>query len=404
MPARPERVALRQIPLIQGALVSLDPRTGRVLALCGGWSYEASKFNRATQASRQPGSSFKPFVYLTAMEQGISPSERFLDGPFVLDMGRAGKWQPMNYEMDYGGPTSLHVALMKSRNLVTLRVAQRVGMEAVAQNAIAFHVVDSMPRVLPAALGAVETTVLRMAGAYAVLAEGGREVIPSLVDSVQDTSGRVLWRPSGLTCAGCEEDAEHPPEIQDERRQIADPASVFQLVTMMQDVVARGTGRPASLGPDRPIAGKTGTTQDFNDAWFAGFTPDLVTVVWVGFDTPASLGNGETGGAVAAPIWHDYMAFALKDRPALAFTPPLGVTLARWESSVGAVTDAFKPGQEPGAWGVAVARPPKGGAEEAAIAGRSAAEGESAGGPGPNPPPPAPAAPSGLDTTMGGLY
>ncbi len=286
-PGRPERMLLRQIPLVQGALVSLDPRSGRVLALCGGWSYEASQFDRATQAMRQPGSSFKPFVYLTAMEQGISPSQRFLDGPFVLDMGAAGQWKPENYEQDYGGPTSLHVALRKSRNLVTVRVAQKVGMDAVARTAIAFHVVDKMPLVLPAALGAVDTTVLRLAGAYAALDEGGREVIPSLIDSVQDRNGRVIWRPFGLDCENCNGDADHPPELVDRRKSIADPASVFQVVTMMQDVVAHGTGYAAGAGLRRPIAGKTGTTQDFKDAWFGGFTPDLVTVVWVGFDQPA---------------------------------------------------------------------------------------------------------------------
>ena len=386
--ARPERMALRQIPLIQGALVSLDPHTGRVIALCGGWSYEASKFNRATQASRQPGSSFKPFVYLTAMEQGISPSARFVDGPFVLDMGRAGKWQPMNYEMDYGGPTSVHVALVKSRNLVTLRIAQRVGMAAVVQNAIAFHLADSMPKVLPAALGAVETTVLRMAGAYAALDEGGREVIPTLIDSVQDSTGRVLWRPSGIACEDCDGDPEHPPALRDQRRQIADPDSVFQVVTMMQDVVARGTGHAAGIGLDRPIAGKTGTTQDFNDAWFGGFTPDLVTIVWVGFDTPTSLGSGETGGALAAPIWRDYMAVALKNHPVLNFAAPPGVRLARWESSIGNVTDAFKPSQEPGAASITPV---------AAQTGGGADQGDGGGAPAPSPA-------TGRDPTMGGLY
>ena len=181
---------------MQGALVSLDPRTGRVLAMVGGWSFEGSQFNRATQALRQPGSSFKPMVYLTALEKGISPSQRFMDAPIVIT-NSAGTWRPNNYEMDFNGPTPLRVALEKSLNLVTLRVAQQVGMEAIAQNAIAFHVVDNMPRVLPAAIGAVDTTVMRMAGAYAGLDEGGREVIPTLIDSVQDRDGHVVWRPAG---------------------------------------------------------------------------------------------------------------------------------------------------------------------------------------------------------------
>lgn len=349
-PPTPEHLVLRQIPLVQGALVSIDPANGRVLALSGGWSYELSQFNRATQALRQPGSSFKPFVYLTAMEQDISPSQKFLDAPFTLDLGAQGKWKPNNYEMDFNGPTSLRIALEKSLNLVTVRVADHVGMEQVAQTAIAFHVVDNMPRVLPASLGAVDTTVIRQAAAYAALAEGGREVLPTLIDSVQDRDGHVVWRSPGLVCDGCGS-PDNPPTLLDQRREIADPQSVFQVVTMMQGVVARGTGYLAGKGLDRPVAGKTGTSQDFNDAWFVGFTPDLVTAIWIGFDNPASLGNNETGGTLVAPIWHDYMAAALKSHPTLKFVPPTGVTMASWDSGNGTVTDAFKPDQTPGASG-----------------------------------------------------
>ena len=347
MPPAANRATLCQVPLVQGAMVSLDPQSGRVLAMVGGWSYEQSQFNRATQANRQPGSSFKPIVYLTALEKGVSPSQRFLDAPIVVDTPD-GRWRPGNYEGTFGGPTSLRVALEESLNLVTLRVAQQVGMRAIADNAIAFHEVDSMPLVLPAALGAIGTTVMREAGAYASLAMGGREVIPSLIDSVQDEDGHVVMRAPGLDCGGCS-DASKPPDVVDTRKQIADPDSVFQLVTMMQGVVQRGTGKPAGKGLNRPIAGKTGTTQDFADAWFAGFTPDLVTVVWVGFDTPASLGDNETGGAVAAPIWNSYMTTALAGHPVLSFPMPPGVTMAPWDSGRGTVVDAFKADQVPGA-------------------------------------------------------
>ena len=202
-------MTLRQIPLVQGALVSLDPRTGRVLAMVGGWSFDQSQFNRATQAQRQPGSSFKPIVYLTALEKGISPSQRFLDAPIVIDTPE-GRWRPGNFEGTFSGPTPLRTALEQSLNLVTLRVAQQVGMQAVADNAIAFHMVDSMPRVLPAALGAVDTTVLREAGAYASLAAGGREVVPTLIDSVQDRDGHVVQRSPGLDCANCGDPAKPP--------------------------------------------------------------------------------------------------------------------------------------------------------------------------------------------------
>ena len=344
---RPERLQLRQVPAVQGALVSLDPVTGRVLAMSGGWSFEASQFNRATQAQRQPGSSFKPFVYLAALEAGLSPSQRVLDAPYVQNLGAQGQWRPNNYGLTFNGPTPMRVALERSLNLVTVRLAERVGMETVAQTAVAFHVVDGMPRVLPASLGAVETTVLRQAAAYAGLAMGGREIFPSMVDSVQDRDGKAIWRAGGLECRGCGE-AGKPPAITDLRKQVADPASTFQLVTMMQGVVSRGSGVAAGAGLNRAIAGKTGTSQDFNDAWFVGFTPDLVTAVWVGFDDNTSLGDKETGGAISAPIWHDYMAAALKARPSLAFRAPDGVRMAAWDSGSGRVTDAWKPGQEPG--------------------------------------------------------
>jgi penicillin-binding protein 1A len=381
------RLTLRQVPQVQGALVSLDPATGRVLAMVGGWSFEGSQFNRATQAQRQPGSSFKPMVYLTALEQGISPSQRFLDAPIVMQSA-AGTWRPNNYEMDFNGPTPLRVALEKSLNLVTLRVAQKVGMNAIADTAIAFHEVENMPRVLPAAIGAVDTTVMREAGAYAGLAAGGKEVIPTLIDSVQDRDGHVVWRPASVDCPNCGAPGS-PPQLVDQRKQIADPASVFQLVTMMQGVVQRGTGYSVGLGLNHPIAGKTGTTQDFTDAWFAGFTADLVTVVWVGYDNPASLGNNETGAAVAGPIWHNYMAFALKDRPVIPFPMPPGVTMAKWDSGSGSVTDAFKPDQVPGASG------PVGGGLEGGGGGTAGATADDS---------TAPAASGGVDSRMGGLY
>jgi penicillin-binding protein 1A len=390
-PGAAEHMILRQIPVAQAALISLDPANGRVLALVGGWSAEMSQFNRATQAKRQPGSSFKPIVYLTALEHGVSPSQRFLDAPVVVDQGAAGRWRPNNYEMEFGGPTPLRVALEKSLNLVTLRVAATIGMEAVAQNAIAFHMVDDMPRILPAAIGAIDTTPMREAAAYAAIAAGGREVVPSLIDSVQDRDGHDVWRPTGVTCPGCE-DPGTPPQLVDGRRQIADPPSIFQLINMMEGVVQRGTGYPVAGNLGRPIAGKTGTSQEFTDAWFSGFTPDLVTVVWCGFDNPATLGNNETGAAVAGPIWRQYMETALKDRPVLQFPQPPGVTMAQWDSGSGMVTDAFKPGQAPGA-------------SESVVAGAEISHSTAATAP---PDATASAAPrpvsGGVDSAMGGLY
>ncbi len=381
----PVRLALRQIPLVQGALVSLEPTTGRVLAMVGGWSSEQSQFNRATQAQRQPGSSFKPMVYLTALEHGISPSQVFLDAPIVVDTA-AGRWRPGNFEGTFSGPTPLHVALEQSLNLVTIRVARQVGMDAVAATAAAFHMNETMPHVLPAALGAVDTTIMHEAQAYASIAAGGREVIPTLIDSVQDRTGAVISRAMPAECADCA-DAAAPPRLTDPRKQIADPASVYQLITMMQGVVRRGTGYAAGKGLNRPIGGKTGTSQEFTDAWFSGFTADLETTVWIGFDTPASLGNNQTGGGLAAPIWHDFMAFALKDRPVLNFPVPPGLTVTSWG---GGATDAFKPGQVPG-----VSNPSIGGAPEAAVP-EAPSDGNG----------PAVSAPvhGGVDSNLGGLY
>jgi penicillin-binding protein 1A len=243
-----------------------------------------------------------------------------------------------------------------------------------------------MPLVLPAALGAVGTTVLRQAAAYASLDMGGHEVTPSFIDSVQDSTGQVLWRPEGIACQGCDNKAT-PPDTMDQRKQIADPASVFQVVTMMQGVMLRGTGQPVGAGLNHNLAGKTGTTNDFTDAWFVGFSPDLVTAVWVGYDDPTrSLGNNEFGAQVAGPIWHDYMASALRTRPSLPFPTPPGVTLSTWDSGFGQVTDAFKPGQQPG-----VSTPYGDGGTDSASADPSSTSGT------------APHA-AGVDSGLGGLY
>lgn len=388
-----DRVAVRQVPKVEGALVSLDARTGRVLAMVGGWSFKESQFNRATQALRQPGSSFKPFVYLDAMEQGIPPSEKFDDAPVSY-----GDWHPKNYEKDNWGPTTLHDALRESRNLVTIRLAAHLGMKSVADMATSIGLVEKMPHVLPAALGAVETTVLREAAAYATIASGGHLVTPSLIDTVLDRDGSVLWKPEGLTLGtamqpppASQEEAPRPgepgagdpaspgkepasaaspaspidsrtqpaqvqpvpgsievPRLIDGRRQVASADSAYQIVAMMQDVIKRGTGSIAGKDITREIAGKTGTSQDFRDAWFAGFSPDIVTVVWVGFDTPQSLGKSETGGRIAGPIWNRFMKVALAGRPELHFRVPEGITLARYDTGRLMAVDGFKADQVPG--------------------------------------------------------
>ncbi|MXP64816.1 penicillin-binding protein 1A [Roseomonas sp. M0104] len=353
--ARPPQLALRQIPQVEGAVVALDPATGRVLSMAGGFSFEKSWFNRATQALRQPGSSFKPFVYLPALELGIPPNQKLLDGPIEIQTPQ-GIWKPGNYEGNYNGWVTMRTALQKSLNLVTVRLAQEVGIDRVAETAARFHVIPNMPHVLSMALGAGETTVMRMAAAYASFVNGGKEVMPTLIDTVQDRFGNVVWRADSRRCDACSSGPNaEPPHLTDERKQIADPIAAYQMVSLLQGAVQYGTGTRAGAGLDRPVAGKTGTTNDYMDNWFVGFTPDIVVAVWVGFDDPRSLGRNETGGTNAAPIFHDVVASALKDSPPVPFRAPPGVALVRTQLDNGqTILEPFRPGTEN------AARPPIG--------------------------------------------
>ena len=351
--------ALRQIPDIDGALVALDPHTGRVLALTGGFSFEASEFNRATQARRQPGSAFKPFVYLAALDHEFTPSTLVLDAPFVIDQGPGmGKWKPSNYTRRFYGPSPMRIGIEKSRNLMTVRVAQRIGMDAVARYAERLGVVDRLPRIMSMSLGAGETTLLRLTTAYAMLVNGGRRIVPTFLDRIQDRNGKTVFRHDGRLCPGCTEIAwsgQAEPDLPDTRERVADPGSAYQVVSMLEGVVQRGTGRRIrAVG--KPLAGKTGTTNDNRDTWFIGFSPDLAVGVFVGFDSPKSLGRSETGSSVAAPVFRDFMEAALKDRPATPFRIPPGIRLVRVDTTTGLVArgpgrgvilEAFKPGTEP---------------------------------------------------------
>ncbi|TAL00870.1 MAG: penicillin-binding protein 1A [Rhodospirillaceae bacterium] len=352
---------LRQIPQVDGALVVMDPHTGRVLALTGGFSIARSQFDRATQAMRQPGSSFKPFVYLTAMENGFTPSTLVLDAPIVIDVGPGQpKWKPHNYEEgDYLGLAPLRVGLEKSHNLMTVRLAQAVGMDKVADTAEKFGIVDTLPQFLSSALGAEVTTPLRLTTAYAELVNGGRKITATMIDRVQDRNGRTIYRYDTRPCADCNGvvwNGQPPPELPDTREQIADPASVYQIVHMLEGVVERGTGRVVSeVG--KPLAGKTGTSNDIKDTWFEGFSPDLAAGVFVGFDDPPrTLGPKEQGATVAAPIFRDFMMEALKDKPATPFRVPEGISFIRINHDTGkpaepgdktVILEAFKTGTSP---------------------------------------------------------
>lgn len=347
---------LRQPPKVQGALVSMDPHTGRVLAMVGGFSYAQSEFNRATQAQRQPGSSFKPIVYAAALDNGYTPASVILDGPISIPNGTGGFWEPKNYGGESAGPSTLRSGIEKSRNLMTVRLARDMGMDLVAQYAERFGVYDKLAQYLPMALGSGETTVLRMVAAYSVMANGGRSIEPSLIDRVQDRYGRTIYKHDSRGCEGCNVQTwenQPEPELVDNREQVLDPMTAYQITSMMEGVVQRGTGYAVhTLGV--PVAGKTGTTNDEKDAWFVGYTPDLVTGLYLGYDSPAPLGRGETGGGLAAPIFLEFMTKAIAGKPPVNFRVPEGMTMVSIDrktgmasSGAGSIMEAFKPGTGP---------------------------------------------------------
>ena len=350
---------LCQIPEVSGALVVIDPHTGRVLAMTGGFSFEISQFNRATQAKRQPGSSIKPFVYLTALQHGYTPSTLVEDAPISLPQGPGlPMWSPVNYEHNFMGAIPLRVALEHSRNAATVHVAAAIGMEAIGETIEGFGIMDHMPRMYSMALGAGETTPLRLTTAYAMVDNGGKRLTPTLIDRIQDRYGKTIFRADQRPCDACSNVAwknQAVPVIPDDKEQIADPVADYQLIQMMQGVVQRGTG-VAVKAVGKPIAGKTGTTSDWQDAWFLGFTPDLAAGVFIGYDDPVSLGNGEQAAVVAAPIFRDFMTVALKDAPATEFRTPPGLRMYRVNPGTGlpatggdaGIWEAYKPGTEPG--------------------------------------------------------
>lgn len=351
--------ALRQIPEIEGALVALDPHTGRILAMTGGYDYAKSQFNRATQAKRQPGSAFKPFVYLAALDSGYSPSTLILDAPFVIDQGPGlPKWRPANYTRKFYGPSTMRLGLEKSRNLMTVRLAQTIGMDKISQYASRFGLIDQMPKQLAMALGAGETTLLRLTAGYAMLVNGGKKIRPTMIDRIQDRHGRKVLSHDERICRDCRAafwTGQKVPVVPDPRQQLTDPASAYQIVSMLKGVIDRGTGRSIrSVG--KPLGGKTGTTNKSIDAWFIGFSPDLAVGVFTGFDNPRSLGRREQGASVAAPIFRDFMTEALADSTATPFRIPPGIRLVRVNATTGrpaqsgerkVILEAFKPGTVP---------------------------------------------------------
>lgn len=355
---------LRQIPEVSGAMVVMDPWTGRVLAMVGGFSFDQSQFNRATQAYRQPGSSFKPIVYSAALDNGYTPSTVVLDAPIEIDQGQgAGVWRPENFSSGkFQGPVTLRNALRQSLNTVTVRLAQDIGMPLIGEYARRFGVYDELPNYLSYALGAGETTAMRMVTAYSMLANGGRRVKPTLIDRIQDRYGHTIFKHDQRECRGCDAPGgwknQPEPQLIDRREQVLDSMTAYQITELMEGVVQAGTATVVKeVG--KPIAGKTGTTNEAKDAWFVGFSPDVAVAIYMGYDKPRPLGKGNaaTGGHLAAPIARDFLKLALADKPAVPFKVPAGIKLVRVVSKTGmragpgetggTILEAFKPGTAP---------------------------------------------------------
>jgi penicillin-binding protein 1A len=343
-PADGGRYRLKQIPLVNGALVVIDPQSGRVMAMVGGYSYSLSNFNRATQANRQPGSAFKPFVYATALQNGFTPASVVVDGPITLKGAQGVDWTPENYEHDFLGPLVLRRGLELSRNTMTVRLAQAIGMKKIVDTAIRFGVVTDMQPVLAMALGAGETTPLRLTGAYSTFINGGRKIDPHLIELVEDRDGKTVFRADRRLCPRCKGGftGEESPRLPPDGAEILDPVTAYQMTSFLQGVVQRGTAAAASsLG--RPLGGKTGTTNEFRSAWFVGFSPDIVVGTFIGFDDNRSLGEHETGAVAALPVFMDFMKHALKDTPVHDFKPPSEAHFAM----VNGIREAFRAGTEP---------------------------------------------------------
>lgn len=354
---KPGQYRLRQIPDISGAIVAMDPYTGRVFAMVGGFSFDQSEFNRASQALRQPGSSFKPIVYATALDNGYTPSSIVMDAPIEIDLGPGvGIWRPENYDGKSGGPRTLRYGIEHSKNLMSVRLGRDVGLPLVAEYAKRFGVYDNMLPVPSMSLGAGETTVLRMVGAYSMLANGGKRIRPTLVDRIQDRFGKTIYRHDERVCQGCEADQwanQNEPRLIDSREQVIDPLTAYQITSMMEGVVQRGTAQVVrQVG--KHLAGKTGTTNEAKDVWFVGFSANLAVGVYMGYDRPRSLGSSATAGQYAAPIFRDFMMSALKDKPDVPFRVPAGIKLISVDAKTGmrasgggTIIEAFKPGTAP---------------------------------------------------------
>ncbi|MFT4150094.1 MAG: penicillin-binding protein 1A [Paracoccaceae bacterium] len=353
-----KRWSLRQVPEVQGGFMAMDVNTGRVLAMQGGFSYQDSVFNRATQAQRQPGSSFKPFVYAAALDSGFTPATIIIDAPIEIETPQ-GLWTPKNASNKYYGPTPMRTGIEQSRNLMTIRIAQEIGMDTVAGYAEKFGVYDRLQPLLANSLGAQETTLYKMVAAYAMFANGGERVEPTLVDRVQDRYGKTVYRHDKRTCEDC--GLTSLPEgrevrIDSNRERMMDPITAYQLTSMMQGVILRGSGSGVHLPV--PVAGKTGTTNDAKDVWFIGYTSNIVAGCYMGYDSPRTLGSSAFGGTLCVPVFQDFMEDAVARFGGSEFKVPPGGYFRKIDRFTGSplpddasgpnvIAEYFREGEEP---------------------------------------------------------
>ena len=331
-----QRWSLRQVPEVAGGFMAMDVNTGRVLAIQGGFSFQESEFNRATQAQRQPGSSFKPFVYAAALDSGFSPATIVVDAPIEVNTPE-GLWKPKNASNKFYGPAPLRTGIEQSRNLMTVRIAQEIGMDTVAVYAERFGVYQPMKPFLANSLGAQETTLFKMVAAYAMFANGGERVEPTLVDRVQDRFGKTIYRHDQRKCADCQLASLSmgvAPRIVSDRDRVMDAITAYQLTSMMQGVIQRGTGRGITLPV--PVAGKSGTTNDAKDVWFIGYTSNVVAGCYIGYDQPRSLGS-ESGGGLCGPVFQEFMTKAVAKYGGTEFAVPPGGYFQKIDRFTGAV-------------------------------------------------------------------
>ncbi len=330
--------SLKQLPEINGGIVVMDPHTGRVLAMVGGFSFKLSEFNRATQAKRQPGSAFKPIVYAAALENGFSPSTLVLDAPFVMEQGEGLKtWKPENYGKKFYGPSTLRTGIEKSRNLMTVRVAQDVGFEEISKITKKLGIYNDIPELLSVSLGSAETTLVQLTNSYCTFVNGGKKVQPIFIDRIQDRRGKTIFNSDSRICNGCEQISylkDEIPYIKDNREQVISPETAYQITSMLEGAIKRGTGKKLR-NLNLPLAGKTGTTNNNMDAWFLGFTSKLVIGVYVGFDEPKTLGRYETGAKAALPVFKKFVEKVVIKKDAKPFKIPKNINLVMVDVATG---------------------------------------------------------------------